>query len=93
MTQAGPRPSPGQHLRTLSHEGRFWDVYLEFEDSGRHTDHFRGLLAFVPIDQGEDAQPIRTISVLIETSYEGVLERARMLKAHQLEGFLRSLLP
>ena len=29
---ASAPPSSGHHLATISHEGRFWDVYIEFED-------------------------------------------------------------
>ena len=51
MNAAPPNPSPpppssGHHLATISHEGRFWDVYLEFEDDPRRPTSFRALLCF-----------------------------------------------
>jgi hypothetical protein len=93
MTPNESRPSPGQHLTTVSHAGRFWDVYLEFEDNPKQLEHFRGLLAFAPVDRAEGESTVRTIPILIETSYERVVQRAQMLEMHQLSSFLRSLLP
>jgi len=93
MTAHDARPSPGQHLATVSHEGRFWDVYLEFEDNPRQLEHFRGLLAFSAVDRTEGESTLRTNPILIETSYEQVVRRAQMLEAQQLSSFLRSLLP
>ena len=43
-TPSTPPPSEGHHLATISHEGRFWDVYLEFEDDPRRPETFRALL-------------------------------------------------
>jgi hypothetical protein len=86
------RPSPGQHLATVSHDGRFWDVYLEFEDNPRAAERYRALLAFTPVDLAEGEATLRTIAVLVEDSYEEVMHRARMLEDHQLSAFLRSLL-
>jgi hypothetical protein len=86
-------PSHGQHLATVSHDGRFWDVYLEFEDDPRRPDAYRGVLAFSPADRNEGEETIRTIPVIIESSYEDAVRRARGLENHQLVAFLRSLLP
>ncbi|TVP48213.1 MAG: hypothetical protein EA350_03450 [Gemmatimonadales bacterium] len=88
-----PRPSAGQHLATVSHDGRFWEVYLEFEDTPRGSDRYRALLAFSPVDRGSGEETMRTIPLLIEESYEEVLQRARRLDEHQLSAMLRSLLP
>jgi hypothetical protein len=93
MTESGDTPSPGQLLSTVSHEGRFWDVYLEFEDDLRRSNRYRALLAFSPVDRAEGEGTLRTIAVLIEDSYEEVIHRARLLESHHLSAFLRSLLP
>lgn len=95
MTQSPSdnRPSAGQHLATVSHDGRFWEVYLEFEDTPRGTDRYRALLAFSPVDRAEGELTIRTIPLLIEDSYEEVVQRARRLEEHHFTAMLRSLLP
>jgi hypothetical protein len=86
-------PSSGQHLATVSHDGRFWDVYLEFEDDLRRPDAFRALLAYSPADRADGETMLRTIPIIIEASYEEAVRRARDLEDHQLIAFLRSLLP
>jgi len=87
-------PSSGQHIASISHEGRFWDVYLEFdEDPRRVLDGCRGVLVFFPGDPAEGEGPLRTIAVIIEDSYEEAMRKARALEDHQLTAFLRSLLP
>ncbi len=87
------RPSSGQHLATVSHEGRFWDVYLEFDEDLRRPGSYRGNLAFSPADREEGEQALRTAVVIIEPSYEDAVRRANGLDDHQLVAFLRSLLP
>ena len=47
-------------MATISHEGRFWDVYLEFEDDPRRPDTFRALLCYFPGDPGNDEEAVRT---------------------------------
>lgn len=86
-------PSRGQHLATVSHDGRFWDVYLEFADDPRRPEDYRALLVYSPADRGEDEDVLRTIPLIIERSYEEAVERARAFEDHQLVAFLRSLLP
>jgi hypothetical protein len=83
----------GQHLATISHEGRFWDVYLEFEEDIRKPDAHRAILAFAPLDRVADDGVLRTIPVIVEPTYEDAVRRARSLEAHHLVAFLRSLLP
>ena len=85
--------STGHHLATLSHEGRFWDVYVEFDDDPRRTDSFGACLCFSPADNEEGTPPLRTTTILIEPSYEEVLYRARAFEDHQLVALLRSCLP
>jgi hypothetical protein len=86
-------PSQGQHLATISHLGRFWDIYLEFEDDPRRPDSFRGLLCFARSDAEEDEEPVRTRTIIIENSYEEALARARGFEERQLQSLLRSCLP
>lgn len=85
--------SSGQHLATISHDGRFWDVYLEFEDDPRHPEMHRGRLAYSAADRAEGEPVLRTVVVIIEDSYEGAIRTARRMQDHELVAFLRSLLP
>lgn len=86
-------PSDGQHLATISHDGRFWDVYLEFDEDPGRPDSYRALLAYSAADRNEGEETLRTIPVILEPSYEEAVRKARMLEEHQLVAFLRSLLP
>lgn len=86
-------PSQGQHLATVSHEGRFWDVYVEFNNDPRHRDSFRALLCFSPADRNDGENPVRTTTIIVEDSPQEVLARARSLETHHLIGLLRSCLP
>ncbi len=88
-----PLPSSGQHLATISHAGRFWDVYLEFEENPRRMDGHRALLAYSAADRDEGESVLRTIPIIIEATYEEAVRRAHQLEDHQLVAFLRSLLP
>jgi hypothetical protein len=95
---AGPEsaaqpPSQGHHLATVSHEGRFWDVYVEFDEDPRRQDSYGASLCFSPADSEDGAGTVRTETILIEPSYEEVLHRARSFEAHQLVSLLRSCLP
>lgn len=85
--------SDAQHIATIGEEGRFWDVYVEFDDDETRTDSFGARLCFAPADSGNRSQAVRTATILIEPSYEEVLYRARGFEAHQLAGLLRSCLP
>lgn len=89
----GHAASPGQHLTTISHEGRFWDVYLELEDDPRHPGTCRGLLAFSLAGGRSDDGLVRTTVILIEDTYDQVLSKARSFDMRQLEALLRSALP
>ncbi len=99
MTSDFPRspnpavPSQGPPLATISYEGRFWEVFVEFDDDPRHPDTSRARLCFFPADPGEEDQPVRTAVILIEDSYEEVMAKARSLEEHLLQGLLRSALP
>jgi hypothetical protein len=91
------RPDPvapgGQHLATISHQGRFWDIYLELDNDGGPGTPCRGRLAYSPADRGEDEFALRTIPVIVEATRDEALRRAHQLEGHQLVAFLRSLLP
>lgn len=88
----GP-PSDGPHLATVSHRGRFWDVYIEIVDDPRRTDSVKGRLCFSPADDTAAGGPVRTAPILIEPSHQEVVHRARSFEDHQLVGLLRSVLP
>lgn len=78
-----------QHLATVSYEGRFWDVYLEIQESDRRGP-VRGRLAFSAAD--DQQEPVRTAVIFIEPTGDEVLRRAREFDVHQLVGLLRSCL-
>lgn len=89
-----PAPlSNGQHLATISHDGRFWEVYLEFQDDPRIPTSFRGLLCFSPAAGPGAASAVRTTTILIEDSYETVVSKARAFGDFHLQSLLRSVLP
>ena len=88
-----PPPSSGHHLATISHEGRFWDVYVEFEDDPRRPEAHRALLCFFPGDPGDDEEAVRTTTIIIEDSYEAAMLKARGLDDRHLQSLLRSGLP
>jgi len=80
-------------MATISHEGRFWDVYLEFEDDPRRPTTYRARLCFFPGDPGDDEEASRTTVIIIEDSFEEAMAKARALNPPQLQGLLRSVLP
>lgn len=80
-------------MATISHEGRFWDVYLEFEDDPRSPTTYRARLCFFPGDPGDDEEATRTTVIIIESSFEEAMMKARALNEMQLQGLLRSTLP
>lgn len=86
-------PSTGHHLATISYEGRFWDVYLEFDEDPRRPTSYRALLCFFPGDPADGEEPTRTTVIIIEESFEEAMMKARGLDERQLQGLLRSTLP
>ena len=91
---SSPAPlSNGQHLTTISYDGHFWEVYLEFQDDPRIPTSYRGLLCFSPAAGAGAASALRTTTILIEDSYEAVLSKAQAFEEFQLQSLLRSLLP
>ncbi len=91
-SNAVPLPS-GEHLATISHDGSFWEVYLEFEDDPRIPTSYRGLLCFSPAASTGAASAWRTTTILIESSHEAVVSKARAFEDFQLQSLLRSVLP
>lgn len=81
--------SRGVHLATLAHEGRIWDAYLELDEEVGRRD-YRGRLRF---SSPEADRFYRTTVIIIESSYEEAIHRARALEPRQLEALLRSVLP
>ena len=88
-----PPPSSGHHLATIGHEGRFWDVYLEFEDDPRRPETFRALLCYFPGDPGDGEEAARTAVIIIADTFEDAIMKARGLEDVQLQALLRSVLP
>ena len=80
------------HLATVSHDGRFWDAYLELEEPQGPGDPVRGRIAFSAAGEAE-ATPVRTATIFMESSAQDVLDRARDFKTHQLVALLRSCAP
>ena len=86
-------PASGHHLATISHDGRFWEVYLEFEEDPRSPTVFRARLCFLPGDPGEGEAEVRTAVIIIESSFEEAMLKARSLDDRNLQSLLRSALP
>lgn len=85
--------SNGEHVATISHDGGFWEVYLEFQNDPRVPASHRGLLCFFPAAGTGTGAVWRTTTILIEASYEEVVSKARAFEDFQLQGLLRSVLP
>lgn len=83
----------GLHLATISHEGRFWEVHLIFDDTPGRSERHRAHLMFTPADAVEGEGPYRTTTLFIEDSYEGLMRKARGFQDRQLQALLRSVLP
>lgn len=80
------------HLATISHDGRFWDAYLELAETQGANEPARGRIAFSAADAGA-ADPIRTATIFVEDTAQEVVARAREFKTHQLVALLRSAVP
>ena len=83
------RRDPRHHLATFSHDGRFWDAYLELEESEAPGGPARGRILFSAAD-GTDEEPVSTTTIFIEDTAQAVVTRARGFKTHQLIALLRS---
>lgn len=80
------------HIATITHNGRIWDVYLDFETAVEARDTYRARLRFEP-PAGGDGPSARTSLIIIEDSHEEAVAKARSFTDHQLRGMLRSSLP
>lgn len=83
-------PDRSHHVATVTHEGRFWDVYVEVVPQASPREPVRGRLMFSAAD---DAQPVHTAPIFVEPSVDQIIERARELGTHRLIALLRSCLP
>lgn len=79
------------HLATITHEGRFWDVYVEIVPQASPREPVRGRLVFSAADA--EGEPIGTAPIFVEESVDQIIERARELGPHRLSALLRSCLP
>lgn len=83
-------PRNSHHLGTISHDGLFWDAYLDIEEPQDYP--VRGRISFSAA--GEPGRsPVRTATIFLEESAQAVLGRAREFKTHQLVALLRSCVP
>jgi hypothetical protein len=85
-------PRNAEHLATISHDGLFWDAYLELAESQERGAPVRGRIAFSAAGE-PGLEAVRTATIFVEDSTQDVLARARELKTHQLVGLLRSCAP
>ncbi len=81
----------GLHLTTFTHEGRFWDVFLEVVEDPLDEASCRARLSFLPADRAGHEEPVQTAVVIIEPSYEAALEVARGYDRYHLSAMLRSV--
>lgn len=79
------------HLATVTHEGRFWDVYVEVIPQASPRDPLRARLSFSAADNADER--VHTAAIFVEPSLEEILERARELGEHRIVALLRSALP
>lgn len=89
-------PDPdGLHVATIAHDGLLWDTYLEFDEDPRRPTGFRGRLRFDVAGAGTDGGPrsTQTTVIIIESSYEEAVAKARAMDDRVLESLLRSALP
>lgn len=87
--------TPGLHFATIAHEGLIWDAYLEFEDDPRRPTSFRAKVRFEPPTTAAEGGPdtAETTVIIIESSYEEAVAKARSFDDRQLQGLLRSARP
>lgn len=87
----GDSSSPGLHLTTFTHEGRFWDVFLKVVEDPVDPESCRARLSFLPADRADHEEPVQTAVVIIEPSYQEALEVARGYDRYHLSAMLRSV--
>lgn len=84
--------SLGMHLKTFTHEGRFWDVFFKVVEDPADPDSCRAQLGFLPTDRADHEEPVHTAVVIIEPSYDEALEVAREFDRYHLSAMLRSVI-
>ncbi len=84
--------SLGMHLKTFTHEGRFWDVFFKVVDDPADPDSCRARLGFLPTDRADHEEPVHTAVIIIEPSYEEALEVAQEFDRYHLSAMLRSVI-
>jgi hypothetical protein len=85
-------PRNSHHLATISHDGLFWDAYMELEEPQDRAGPVRGRIAFSAAGE-PGLEAVRTATIFVEDSPQDVLARAREFKTHQLVALLRSCAP
>lgn len=85
-------PRNSHHLATISHDGLFWDAYLEVDEPQDRSLPVRGSVAFSAAG-AEGPRTVRTATIFLEDSAQAMLARAREFKTHQLVALLRSCVP
>ena len=83
----------GLHITTITHGGRIWGAYLEFEDDPTRPDMYLARLRFDVANPTNLEEAPRTTVIIIEESYQEAVAKARDFDDRQLEALLRSALP
>ena len=86
-------PQRGVHIAAIAHEGSIWDVYLDFEGHAHTVVGHRARFRFEPPTSSEGQRATVTTVLIIETSYEEAVAKARSFEDRQLQSLLRSTLP
>jgi hypothetical protein len=86
------RGSPALHVATIAHDGRIWDVYLEFDADDLRPVTYRARVRFDPTDS-DQTEAVSTTVIIIEDSHEEAVAKARAMDDRQLQALLRSCLP
>ena len=83
----------GLHIATITHGGRIWGTYLEFDDDPTRPDVYLARLRFDVANPTNLEEAPRTTVIIIEESYQEAVTKARDFDDRQLEALLRSALP
>ena len=78
------------HLTSLTHEGRFWEVMVDFVDDDYDGTTVRASFRFLTTDADQGETTVRTAVIVIEPTYEEAVRAARSYDEHQLAALLRS---
>jgi len=83
----------GLHVATIAHSGLLWEAFLVLADDPRRPASVRGRLRFERAGPDGVHQTAETTAIIIESSYEEAVAKARAMDDRQLEALLRSALP